>query len=399
MGGFFGVAAKEDCVFDLFFGTDYHSHLGTRRAGMAVYSKEEGYNRAIHNIENAPFRTKFDKDVNEMRGNLGIGCISDFEPQPLMVRSHHGTYAITTVGKINNTDAIIKDLFAKGHSHFLEMSGGDINEAVYDAVDVNGDGQVDIEDVILLAFKVPGVAVKRDVFLKQELMGKCSRENVDSVVEGRSLYEVIDTEKIDKIAKSIIQNERLKVSGISAALGTPGGAAMVATIPTDIAQYYGCLLRVAQKLMYLYGFSQIEYDLDGQCFDTETMNQIILCMGVMFGVANAKSGLLTLAKALGKGVEKKLINKALTKGTIYPIVKSVSKWFGVKMTKEVFAGFFKKAIPVVGGVIGGGLSYATFKPCCERLKNVLKDTYLSNPNYEENEEELEILDVAYESVE
>ena len=88
MGGFFGVAAKEDCVFDLFFGTDYHSHLGTRRAGMAVYSKEEGYNRAIHNIENAPFRTKFDKDVNEMHGHLGIGCISDFEPQPLMVRSH-----------------------------------------------------------------------------------------------------------------------------------------------------------------------------------------------------------------------------------------------------------------------------------------------------------------------
>ncbi len=127
MGGFFGVAAKEDCVFDLFFGTDYHSHLGTRRAGMAVYSAEEGYNRAIHNIENSPFRTKFDKDVNEMRGNLGIGCISDFEPQPLIVRSHHGTYAITTVGKINNTAQIIQDLFAKGHSHFLEMSGGDIN--------------------------------------------------------------------------------------------------------------------------------------------------------------------------------------------------------------------------------------------------------------------------------
>lgn len=127
MGGFFGVAAKEDCVFDLFYGTDYHSHLGTRRAGMAVYSRESGYNRAIHNIENAPFRTKFDKDVNEMTGNMGIGCISDFEPQPLIVRSHHGTYAIATVGKINNTDAILKELFAKGHSHFLEMSGGDIN--------------------------------------------------------------------------------------------------------------------------------------------------------------------------------------------------------------------------------------------------------------------------------
>ena len=127
MGGFFGVASKEDCIFDLFFGTDYHSHLGTRRAGMAVYNKQKGYDRAIHNIENSPFRTKFDKDINEMSGNVGIGCISDYEPQPLIVRSHHGTYAIATVGKINNTDAIVKQLFDKGHSHFLEMSGGDIN--------------------------------------------------------------------------------------------------------------------------------------------------------------------------------------------------------------------------------------------------------------------------------
>lgn len=127
MGGFFGVASKKDCVFDLFFGTDYHSHLGTRRAGMAVYSKENGFDRAIHNIENAPFRTKFDKDVNEMKGSIGIGCISDYEPQPLLVRSHHGTYAITTVGKINNMDEIVKKIFDTGHSHFLEMSGGDIN--------------------------------------------------------------------------------------------------------------------------------------------------------------------------------------------------------------------------------------------------------------------------------
>ena len=137
MGGFFGVASKEDCVFDLFFGTDYHSHLGTRRAGMAVYSDKDGYDRAIHNIENAPFRTKFDKEVNEMHGNLGIGCISDYEPQPLMVRSHHGTYAITTVGKINNTEAILKEIFANGHTHFLEMSGGDINATELVAAIIN----------------------------------------------------------------------------------------------------------------------------------------------------------------------------------------------------------------------------------------------------------------------
>ncbi len=126
MGGFFGVASKQDCVFDLLFGIDYHSHLGTRRGGMAVYG-ENGINRAIHNIENAPFRTKFDKDVNEMKGWYGIGCISDYEPQPLMIRSHHGTYAITTVGKINNSERLIQQLFDGGHSHFMEQSGGEIN--------------------------------------------------------------------------------------------------------------------------------------------------------------------------------------------------------------------------------------------------------------------------------
>lgn len=126
MGGFFGVTSKEDCVFDLFFGVDYHSHLGTRRGGMAVYG-EAGFDRAIHNIENSPFRTKFDKDIQKMKGVYGIGCISDYEPQPLIVRSHHGTYALTTVGKINNIKELTSMLFDNGHSHFLEMSGGDIN--------------------------------------------------------------------------------------------------------------------------------------------------------------------------------------------------------------------------------------------------------------------------------
>ena len=127
MGGIFGVASKSNCVSDLFFGTDYHSHLGTRRGGMAVYGKEGGFNRAIHNIQNAPFRTKFERDVQELEGTLGIGCISDTEPQPLLVQSHLGSFAITTVGKINNMDELVKRSFANGCTHFLEMSGGDIN--------------------------------------------------------------------------------------------------------------------------------------------------------------------------------------------------------------------------------------------------------------------------------
>lgn len=127
MGGLFGAVTKGDCVFDLFFGTDYHSHLGTRRGGMAVYDREKGFQRSIHNIENSPFRTKFEKDVNEMSGFSGIGCISDSEPQPLIVRSHLGNFAITTVGRINNVDQLIKLCFDKGYTHFLEMSGGDVN--------------------------------------------------------------------------------------------------------------------------------------------------------------------------------------------------------------------------------------------------------------------------------
>ena len=127
MGGFFGVVSKqEDCVFDLFFGTDYHSHLGTRRAGMVVYDPEGGFEKAIHNIENSPFRTKFTAESTSMHGTMGIGCISDFEAQPILIRSHHGTYAITTVGKITNADALVREILG-GTTHFFEMQSGDVN--------------------------------------------------------------------------------------------------------------------------------------------------------------------------------------------------------------------------------------------------------------------------------
>ncbi len=136
MGGFFATALKGDSVFDLFYGTDYHSHLGTRRAGLVVHGRN-GFNRAIHNIENAPFRSKFGKDVHEMEGNLGIGCISDYDPQPLLVRSHHGTYAIACIGKINNSDELIADVFKNGGSHFQMMSSGEVNKTELTAAIIN----------------------------------------------------------------------------------------------------------------------------------------------------------------------------------------------------------------------------------------------------------------------
>ena len=135
MGGFFGVASKENCTFDLFFGTDYHSHLGTRRAGMAVYG-EDGFRKNIHNIEGTPFRSKFEKELEKLNGTMGIGCISDYEAQPILVRSHHGTFAITTVSKINNSQELVKEIL-KDKVHFFEMSNGEINSTELVAALIN----------------------------------------------------------------------------------------------------------------------------------------------------------------------------------------------------------------------------------------------------------------------
>lgn len=137
MSGFFGTALNTDCVLDLFFGVDYHSHLGTRRAGMVVYGKDYGFSKAIHNIQNSPFRTKFDQDLERMHGNLGIGCISDFESQPLLLTSHLGTFAISTVGKINNMEELKDECFSNVRSHFMEMGAGGINPTELAAAVIN----------------------------------------------------------------------------------------------------------------------------------------------------------------------------------------------------------------------------------------------------------------------
>ena len=136
MSGFFGVASKTDCVLDLFFGVDYHSHLGTKRGGLVVYG-ETGFQRSIHNIENSPFRTKFEKDIEEFSGNLGVGCISDAEAQPLLVNSHIGSFAITTVGRINNMDEIKQECFDYGKVQFLESSHGVLNQTEMVAALIN----------------------------------------------------------------------------------------------------------------------------------------------------------------------------------------------------------------------------------------------------------------------
>ncbi|KAI4442090.1 hypothetical protein FMM80_21940 [Schaedlerella arabinosiphila] len=265
-------------------------------------------------------------------------------------------------------------------------------DSIVSTIDANGNGEIDIEDFIIIGLQTPGIKVNRADFLQKELMKNHPQEVIDLAISHNPAYAKIQSSEVDKIADEVIKFERNCVSGISAALGAPGGVAMVATIPADLVQYYGYMLRATQKLMYLYGFPEIDTTEKEHRFDSETMNLLIICLGVMYGVQGTNAALKAMATALGKGVEKKLMKTALTKGTIYPIVKSVSKWFGVNMTKQVFSGFFKKAIPVVGGVIGGGITYLSFKPCCDKLKASLQDTLLSNPYHHTTEEEAIIVD-------
>lgn len=173
MGGLFGVVSKQNCILDLFYGTDYHSHLGTKRGGLAVKTPE-GYTRFIHNIENTQFRSKFEEDIHRLKGNWGIGIISDNEDQPVLIRSHLGHYAIVTVGVIQNADALANQAFSKHATHFAEMSGGEINPTELVAALINQemsfvDGIQNAQDAIdgscsMLLLTGAGVYAARDKY-------------------------------------------------------------------------------------------------------------------------------------------------------------------------------------------------------------------------------------------
>ena len=175
MGGMFGVVSRKDCVTDLFFGVDYHSHLGTKKGGLAVYG-ENGFNRAIHNISNSPFRTKFENDIKGMSGKMGIGCISDNEPQPLLINCRLGSYAIVSVGRVANMEELIQDTFDKGHTHFLEMSGGEVNQTELIAAMINQKDNY-VDGIINVLRKVKGsisfmLMTKDGLYLVRDKLGR-----------------------------------------------------------------------------------------------------------------------------------------------------------------------------------------------------------------------------------
>lgn len=250
------------------------------------------------------------------------------------------------------------------------------------------------------ALSMPGVKVDRDDFLKKELKNYCSPEQLNLAISSRPINGV-SKEIIDRVANACINSHTTKVTTISAVAGIPGGFAMAGTIPADMAQYYWHVFVLAQKLAYLYGFPDLR-DENGNLTDTAS-DMLTLFVGVMMGASAANQAIKGLAKEFAKQVVKRLPQKALTKTMYYPIIKQIAKWIGVKLTKDTFAKGLGKVIPILGGVISGGLTLATFRPSAKRLQHKLQEEmFVINENYQEshnNEEQYSTYeDISNESI-
>lgn len=226
--------------------------------------------------------------------------------------------------------------------------------------------------VMANAMSIPGVKVNRAEYLTSTLMSYCDVEQLKMIKEGKRPIDFLSMEQLDKLAKGCISNHATKVTAVSAAAGLPGGWTIAATIPADMAQYYYHVFVLSQKLAYIYGFPDL-VDENGNLSE-DAQNTLTLFVGSMMGVALANEGIQKLAERFAGQVIKRLPRYALTKTVIYPIVKQVAKWIGVKLTKESFAKGLGKVIPVIGAAISGGLTYATFKPGAKRLQKALKES-------------------------
>ena len=264
--------------------------------------------------------------------------------------------------------------------------------------------QIDFNKLLQSSLKLPLVHIDRDEFLEKELSKYCDSKIVKIAVENNPAYAGISSKIIDHIAKSSINYETLKVSTISFAAGIPGGFTMAASIPADITQYYAHILRIIQKLAYIYGWqSLIEKN---KTIDDETSQILTLFTGVMFGAKSATSVVTKISGSIAQKVGKTLSQKALTKGVIYPIVKKTATMIGVKMTKDIFVKSVSKVIPVVGGVVSGGITFASYKPMSVKFKKYLEKLDLANKEYYEKmqkntsifEDPIEFIDIDYSEI-
>ncbi|MFE3646046.1 hypothetical protein ACFXOM_34575 [Streptomyces sp. NPDC059169] len=234
--------------------------------------------------------------------------------------------------------------------------------------------------VLVGSARLPGVRIHRETYLRKALARYCSEEEIRRAVEETPAAAGIAADVLDRAADDSIRYETAKVSALSAAAGLPGLFALPATVPADLAQYFGHMLRISQKLAYLYSWPDLFSD-DGDDVDDATMGMLTLFFGVMFGTQSANAAVGKVAGMMAEQVAKKLPQKALTQGVVYPVVKKVAAYIGVQMTKQTFAKSVSKAIPVLGAAVSGTLTFTTYRPMARRLKKHLSESVLAKPTH------------------
>lgn len=238
--------------------------------------------------------------------------------------------------------------------------------------------QLSFTSVIESAAKLPLVRIDRADFLTKNLGKLCTEEQLQKAITAGTLHADIPITTLDSLANAVINAETVKVTAISAAAGIPGGLAMAATIPADLAQFYGFIIRVSQEIAYIYGWD--EMFTESSELDAATESQLILFIGVMSGVGAANKVVTKLfGETAMKAVAKRIAAKALTKTWYYPIVKKIAAMLGQKMVKATFAKGVSKAVPILGGVVSGGITLATFKPMAHRLQKHLSNLAHMSP--------------------
>jgi hypothetical protein len=254
---------------------------------------------------------------------------------------------------------------------------------------------IDIVELLQKAAKLPGVAINREEFLKKELDNYCTDEVIALAIKKNPAFADISRETINKIADEVIKSETTKVTSVSAAAGLPGGFAMAATMPADLVQYFGFLLRVMQKLAYLYGFER--FDLSEEEISPETNSDFIIFLGVMFGVKGANAAVKKVGIVLAHKISKSVTTKAIEKGVLYPVVRKIAQQIGLKLAKQTLTKGLAKTVPILGAGVNGFLTYSSFKPCALRLQKSFKELPLSDPDFykEKREFEADIVDADY----
>jgi hypothetical protein len=236
------------------------------------------------------------------------------------------------------------------------------------------------EMILRSAMDFPGVRISREEFLRKELSKYYEDDVVNNAISTNPAQAGLRVEDLDNIAKSCINYETAKVTAISAGAGVFGFKAMAVTIPADTMQFFAHVVRMLQKLAYLYGWQEMFRDTEGG-LDDETSNQLTIFVGVMFGVNAANKAITKIAGLMAQNVHKQLVRQTLTKGAIYPLVKRIARIIGMRMTIPIFAKGVGKIIPIVGAVTSGGITYAFFKPMSIRLKKYLADLPMASVDF------------------